>query len=133
MAKDSRRFRGASPETSRRSKPPQGGSAYAQKVVQRKSVPKPASTFPISTKAAPVNVTAKVNHPTDSGRSEGVIKAIVPKGRYGFMVPDDGGGDIFFSFSQAKKGTYFTVGQRVSYRTAPGTKGGLKAIEILLL
>jgi CspA family cold shock protein len=53
---------------------------------------------------------------------------------YGFIVPDDGGADIFFHVSALREGDEITEGKAVSFETGPDPKSGkIKAISVDLV
>ena len=66
--------------------------------------------------------------------STGVVKWFNAEKGFGFIVPDDGGKDLFAHYSEIRSDGYKTLdeNQRVSYETGEGPKGpSAKNIQIL--
>ena len=67
----------------------------------------------------------------------GRVKSYEPHNGYGFIIPDDGGGDVFVHAKAVERAGIWvlSVGQRLSYELRPRKRGGgcsaenLKAIE----
>ena len=61
----------------------------------------------------------------------GIVKWFNNAKGYGFILPDDGGGDIFAHYSSIEMEGYKTLkaGQLVAFDTVPGPKG-LHAVSI---
>lgn len=62
----------------------------------------------------------------------GTVKTITDRG-FGFIAPDEGGGDIFFHQSALVDVTIEQLrrGERVSYSTEPDTRGrGMRAVDV---
>jgi len=66
--------------------------------------------------------------------STGVVKWFNAEKGFGFIVPDDGGKDLFAHYSEIRSDGYKTLdeNQRVSYETGEGPKGpSAKNIQII--
>jgi len=66
--------------------------------------------------------------------STGVVKWFNAEKGFGFIVPDDGGKDLFAHYSEIRSDGYKTLdeNQRVSFETGEGPKGpSAKNIQIL--
>jgi CspA family cold shock protein len=57
--------------------------------------------------------------------SSGTVKWFNEKKGFGFITPDDGGGDLFVHHTNIETGGFRTLkdGQRVEYEAAQGKKG----------
>ena len=57
--------------------------------------------------------------------SKGVVKWFNGRKGFGFIVPDDGGEDVFVHFSEIKMDGYATLdeGQKVEFELSQGKKG----------
>jgi CspA family cold shock protein len=57
--------------------------------------------------------------------STGKVKWFNPKKRFGFIVPDDGGDDVFVHYSEVKTDGFASLeeGQKVDYEIGPGKRG----------
>jgi CspA family cold shock protein len=63
----------------------------------------------------------------------GVVRWYRAEKGYGFIAPDDGGGDVFVHVKGLSRGlTELTAGQRVSFRTTEAEKG-LRASDVILV
>lgn len=64
----------------------------------------------------------------------GMIVKIIPKGRFGFIRPDSGGPDIYFSYTGVISPALFgnlREGHRVAYMAHQDNKGRLYAFGIV--
>ncbi len=60
----------------------------------------------------------------------GTVKWYNEQKGFGFIIPDDGGADLFVHRSSLKEGT-LAEGQKVSYDTSEGRKGkGPQAVDV---
>lgn len=41
---------------------------------------------------------------------------------YGYLIPSDGGPDVFFAYNEIRNARYLTRGQKVSYVIKPSTR-----------
>jgi CspA family cold shock protein len=57
--------------------------------------------------------------------STGKVKWFNPKKGFGFIVPDDGGDDVFVHYSEVKTDGFASLeeGQKVDYEIGPGKRG----------
>ncbi len=57
--------------------------------------------------------------------STGIVKWFSPRKGFGFIVPDDGGEDLFVHRSEIKMDGYITLdeGQKVEFEIGQGEKG----------
>ncbi len=58
--------------------------------------------------------------------STGIVKWFSPRKGYGFIIPDDGGEDLFVHRSEIKMDGYVTIleeGHRVEFEIGEGEKG----------
>lgn len=66
-------------------------------------------------------------------RQTGIVKFFIPEKGFGFLIPEDGGTDIFVHISAVEQSTFETLmeGQKVSFETEPDKKGkGPKAVHL---
>ncbi|MGB6326725.1 MAG: cold shock domain-containing protein [Methylocella sp.] len=64
---------------------------------------------------------------------QGTVKFFNPDKGYGFMIPDDGGRDIFVHIAAVERAGLNSLneGQRVSYEIEAGKKGkGANAVDL---
>lgn len=59
------------------------------------------------------------------GMLEGTLRWFYPEEGYGYITPDDGGEDLFFSYSATWGGGFRNLekGERVTYRVVEGWNG----------
>jgi CspA family cold shock protein len=59
------------------------------------------------------------------GMLEGTLRWLCPEEGYGYITPDDGGEDLFFSYSATWGGGFRNLekGERVTYRVVEGWNG----------
>ena len=72
---------------------------------------------------------------TEDTRFTGTVKFFNEAKGYGFIVPDQGGTDIFVHVSAVQRSglSILDTGARVSYATEPDKRGkGPKAVEIIV-
>jgi CspA family cold shock protein len=65
--------------------------------------------------------------------SSGTVKWFSGKKGYGFITPDEGGGDVFVHHSEIKTDGYATLyeGQKVEYEIGEGQKGRPCATNVI--
>nr|CAD6438841.1 cold-shock protein [Rhizobium sp. Q54] len=66
----------------------------------------------------------------------GTVKFFNPDKGFGFITPDNGGGDVFVHISavQASRLSGLQEGQKVSFETEPDARGkGPKAVDLELI
>lgn len=66
---------------------------------------------------------------------KGKIKFFNQEKSYGFIVPEDNGGDIFLHMTELEKSGYkgISIGQRVSYELGNNHKGKQQAVNIKII
>jgi len=66
---------------------------------------------------------------------QGKIKFFNQEKSYGFIVPEDGGSDVFLHMTELEKSGYkgISIGQRVNYELVTNHKGKHQAINIKIL
>jgi CspA family cold shock protein len=69
---------------------------------------------------------------TTANRATGKVKWFNEKKGFGFIVPDEGGEDIFVHFSSLNGATRLNEGDRVEFDVQSSGKG-LKAVDVILL
>jgi CspA family cold shock protein len=62
---------------------------------------------------------------TPQGMLRGTLKWFDPEGGYGYITPEDGGEELFFSYSVTWGGGFRNLekGERVTYRLVEGWNG----------
>lgn len=65
-------------------------------------------------------------------RDAGTVKWFNDAKGYGFIVPNNGGSDVFVHISALQQGQKLQDGQKVSYDLAPDRRGRMTAIDIEL-
>ena len=66
---------------------------------------------------------------------QGKIKFFNSEKAYGFIIPEDGSGDIFIHMNEVEKSGYkgINIGQRVSYELGTNHKGKQQAVNIKII
>lgn len=67
---------------------------------------------------------------TSSTRAQGTVKWFNDMKGYGFIVPKNGGNDVFVHVSGLPEGTMIKEGQLVSYELAPDRRGRMTAVKV---
>ncbi|MCB0008677.1 MAG: cold shock domain-containing protein, partial [Anaerolineales bacterium] len=92
---------------------------------------RPVLPDPLAVTGAARSKRRKVRNPVPvaDGRQSGRLKSW--SDRFGFIIPDGGGKDVFIHVSQLPAGASPSEGLRLRYRTEPGPKGP-RAIDVIL-
>jgi len=66
---------------------------------------------------------------------QGKIKFFNSEKAYGFIIPDNGGNDVFLHMTEVEKSGYkgINIGSKVHYETETNAKGKTQAVKIKIV